>query len=224
MLTVPQMQRHGARSNAAAIPAGSIDLPPGVTIPEGWSLLPLQRLDSVAPVAQAGSIAGLAGIPATATTQRSVSPATGAMSNNTLTPTPTINPENQSLATSINSSDANNIHTPPSAVANQSVAPALNTLPSTTNLSSRAESRSAQEEPNLLNWGSSQLFSGTSRNSASNGASASFRPLISGQRGESATGAGPSGESSAGTTESGEEKGKGKAVTVEDADDELEDA
>lgn len=224
MLTVPQMQRHGARSNAAAIPAGSIDLPPGVTIPEGWSLLPLQRLDSVAPVAQAGSIAGLAGIPATATTQRSVSPATGAMSNNTLTPTPTINPENQSLATSINSSDANNIHTPPSAVANQSVAPALNTLPSTTNLSSRAESRSAQEEPNLPNWGSSQLFSGTSRNSASNGASASFRPPISGQRGESATGAGPSGESSAGTTESGEEKGKGKAVTVEDADDELEDA
>ncbi len=41
----PQMQRHGARPGSYAIPAGSSDLPPGVTIPEGWSLLPLQRLD-----------------------------------------------------------------------------------------------------------------------------------------------------------------------------------
>ncbi|KXJ92838.1 hypothetical protein Micbo1qcDRAFT_160669 [Microdochium bolleyi] len=39
------MSRHGGTSYSAAIPAGSPDLPEGVVIPAGWSLLPLQRLD-----------------------------------------------------------------------------------------------------------------------------------------------------------------------------------
>ncbi|GAP87589.1 putative E3 ubiquitin-protein ligase synoviolin [Rosellinia necatrix] len=37
--------RHGGSPYASAIPSGSQDLPPGVSIPPGWSLLPLQRLD-----------------------------------------------------------------------------------------------------------------------------------------------------------------------------------
>ncbi|KAI0515386.1 hypothetical protein F5B22DRAFT_607162 [Xylaria bambusicola] len=37
--------RHGGPSYASAIPSGSQDLPEGVSIPPGWSLLPLQRLD-----------------------------------------------------------------------------------------------------------------------------------------------------------------------------------
>lgn len=37
--------RHGGASYASAIPSGSQDLPQGVSIPPGWSLLPLQRLD-----------------------------------------------------------------------------------------------------------------------------------------------------------------------------------
>ncbi|KAK4453131.1 ERAD-associated E3 ubiquitin-protein ligase HRD1 [Podospora aff. communis PSN243] len=37
--------RHGAAGYGTAIPAGSPDLPEGVVIPPGWSLLPLQRLD-----------------------------------------------------------------------------------------------------------------------------------------------------------------------------------
>lgn len=40
--------RHGAATNATAIPAGSPDLPEGVVLPQGWSLLPLQRLDPAA--------------------------------------------------------------------------------------------------------------------------------------------------------------------------------
>ncbi|KAG9247237.1 hypothetical protein BJ878DRAFT_493592 [Calycina marina] len=43
--SMPQLQRHGAHRNTAAIPSGSADLPQGLTLPEGWSLLPLQRLD-----------------------------------------------------------------------------------------------------------------------------------------------------------------------------------
>ncbi|KAM3519387.1 hypothetical protein MY4038_009798 [Beauveria bassiana] len=42
----PVMMRHGATSYSAAIPAGSPDLPDGVAIPPGWTLMPLQRLDS----------------------------------------------------------------------------------------------------------------------------------------------------------------------------------
>ncbi|KAH7152964.1 hypothetical protein EDB81DRAFT_439170 [Dactylonectria macrodidyma] len=41
----PFMARHGASSVATPIPAGSAELPDGVVIPPGWSLLPLQRLD-----------------------------------------------------------------------------------------------------------------------------------------------------------------------------------
>ncbi|KAK2612903.1 E3 ubiquitin-protein ligase hrd1 [Conoideocrella luteorostrata] len=44
-LTSPPMARHGAPPNGPAIPAGSPDLPDGVTLPPGWSMIPLQRLD-----------------------------------------------------------------------------------------------------------------------------------------------------------------------------------
>lgn len=43
--STPTVTRHGGSSYSAAIPAGSPDLPEGVVIPPGWSLLPLQRLD-----------------------------------------------------------------------------------------------------------------------------------------------------------------------------------
>ncbi|CAG7566488.1 unnamed protein product [Fusarium equiseti] len=41
----PLMARHGAAPNAVPIPSGSAELPEGVVIPPGWSLMPLQRLD-----------------------------------------------------------------------------------------------------------------------------------------------------------------------------------
>ncbi|KAI5867145.1 hypothetical protein GGS23DRAFT_547012 [Durotheca rogersii] len=41
----PTVTRHGGVPYSAAIPAGSPELPEGVVIPPGWSLLPLQRLD-----------------------------------------------------------------------------------------------------------------------------------------------------------------------------------
>ncbi|KJZ75683.1 hypothetical protein HIM_04840 [Hirsutella minnesotensis 3608] len=41
----PYMARLGASGNTAAIPAGSAELPDGMTLPPGWSLMPLQRLD-----------------------------------------------------------------------------------------------------------------------------------------------------------------------------------
>ncbi|KUI71737.1 ERAD-associated E3 ubiquitin-protein ligase HRD1 [Cytospora mali] len=44
----PSVTRHGAASQTTAIPSGSPELPEGVVIPPGWSLLPLQRLDGAA--------------------------------------------------------------------------------------------------------------------------------------------------------------------------------
>lgn len=41
----PVIQRHAVLPGTSSIPAGSADLPPGVAIPEGWSLLPLQRVE-----------------------------------------------------------------------------------------------------------------------------------------------------------------------------------
>ncbi|KAF4628559.1 hypothetical protein G7Y89_g9589 [Cudoniella acicularis] len=173
---VPQMQRHGVRPNTAAIPSGSAELPPGVTIPEGWTLLPLQRLDGLGATqtqttGQTGHIslagpAGNSGSAPTATTQPdTISPMNG-NSNNNLTPTPTINPENHSQASSVDSSDTNAISTPPSVAADQS--PSSNvasntTLPSTTfsNRPALNPLSDANRNPSVLsNWGSSQLFSG----------------------------------------------------------------
>ncbi|KAK4241127.1 hypothetical protein C8A03DRAFT_30732 [Achaetomium macrosporum] len=45
----PRLTRHVGPGYGAAIPAGSPDLPEGVVIPPGWSLLPLQRLDGDVP-------------------------------------------------------------------------------------------------------------------------------------------------------------------------------
>ncbi|GAO13230.1 hypothetical protein UVI_02025780 [Ustilaginoidea virens] len=41
----PFVVRHGPVPNGSAIPAGSPELPHGVTLPPGWSLIPLQRLN-----------------------------------------------------------------------------------------------------------------------------------------------------------------------------------
>ncbi|KAJ9142634.1 ERAD-associated E3 ubiquitin-protein ligase HRD1B [Pleurostoma richardsiae] len=51
----PGVSRHGVPPYATAIPAGSPELPEGVVIPPGWSLLPLQRLDGAGGAAQAAA-------------------------------------------------------------------------------------------------------------------------------------------------------------------------
>lgn len=43
--TPPSITRHGGTPYASTIPSGSHDLPEGVSIPPGWSLLPLHRLE-----------------------------------------------------------------------------------------------------------------------------------------------------------------------------------
>ncbi|EPE36166.1 RING/U-box [Glarea lozoyensis ATCC 20868] len=189
----PHMQRHGARANTAAIPSGSSDLPPGVTIPEGWTLLPLQRLDGpvVSNTMQTTQVplAGPAGNPTTAPTATTqpdtISPMSGASNNNQ---TPTINPENNSQASQNDSSNSNAISTSPSASVDQSTTSnvASSTTPtrtiSTTLNNNPASIASTDATPNpsvLPNWGSSQLFSGptlTSGNTSGSSSSGTTMP------------------------------------------------
>lgn len=188
--TVPQMmQRHGVRPNTAAIPSGSADLPPGVTIPEGWSLLPLQRLDGLGttvanePQSQSQPAAPFTGRGAdtgsapTATTQTDTHPFSpmgmgtvmGRASNNNLTPTATLNPDHQLQTSSADSSDTNAISTPPSVATGQSLSSTgpRTALPSSSlnNTPASIASSDANQNPSLFpTWGSSQLFSGPSLN------------------------------------------------------------
>jgi len=231
--SLPQTQRHGARPNTAAIPAGSADLPPGVTIPEGWSLLPLQRLDSVSGIPQTGNVSGLtanSGLAPTATTQPIVSPIINGSSNNTSTPSRTLNPDNQSQASSVDSSDTNAIHTPPSVIADQSN-PAVpsNTVPSTTLRSTPLASTMQGESSALPDWGSSQLFSSSGRESITNNTSSlPAHPVHHDAGGEASTSTRPANNTHFNPAPTDEEKdgrggkAKAKTVTIEDAEDDSE--
>ena len=61
---VPFVQRHEHLVSTSSIPSGSPNLPPGVTIPEGWSLLPLQNMNTL-PQPQAGPSAAQDAAPTT---------------------------------------------------------------------------------------------------------------------------------------------------------------
>lgn len=53
----PSVTRHVVTANSTAIPADSPDLPDGLVIPQGWSLMPLQRIDGNGPqVTQQSSV------------------------------------------------------------------------------------------------------------------------------------------------------------------------
>jgi E3 ubiquitin-protein ligase synoviolin len=228
----PHMQRHGARPNTSVIPAGSADLPPGVVIPEGWSLLPLQRLDppgpSIPSVTQTGTVPASGPAGPTATTNPTVTSPTGGTSNNTLTPTPTINPDNNSPSSSADLIDTNARQTPPSSTADQSSAGNASfqnpTIPSTTITNGgTSPSTQASSDPSAQSKGESQLFSGSMRRESDESAWQDMPPFSPGTR-EGRRSLSNTASAGADDGESGEQrtldKGKGKAVSVDDVEDE----
>ncbi|KAM3065700.1 E3 ubiquitin-protein ligase hrd1 [Clarireedia jacksonii] len=188
-LHVPQMQRHGPRHNTSAIPSGSADLPPGVVIPEGWSLLPLQRIGN-SPTPHAGPSAtqgasepstngnGESGLSDASASTVTVSPTQNdaASINNPdseralaheqhTTPMPSI--VNAAVAED-SSDDTNNIHTPPSVqgsgepIINSGTTTSVSDLRNWTAIRNETEGEGGDEgeSANLPNWSNSQLFSG----------------------------------------------------------------
>jgi len=197
-----QMQRHGLRSATSAIPAGSPDLPPGVVIPEGWSLLPLERLDGRVNAEPAENVEPTP----TATTQTDISPMASG-SNNTPTQPINQNPDNQSQTS--DSSDTHNIHTPASGIADQtSAVPDATTSTAPTTFTSIPSSTNITRPPTLPSWGSSNLFLGSDGRNVS---SSSLNAPV--------TGPSSSSEHITDPEEEGRDKGKAKAASVEDEPD-----
>lgn len=90
----PGLVRHGVAPNTVPIPSGSPDLPDGLAIPQGWSVLPLQRMEGP-PTAGHSSRAQSRG--------PSVSPNRGPESSlrNEVKPTPTATRPGRSLTPSL---------------------------------------------------------------------------------------------------------------------------
>lgn len=216
------MQRHRAHPGAASIDSGSIDLPPGVTIPEGWSLLPLQRLDSVANVrlTQPGSVAGpvvdLRTAPTT-TTQPSTNPLVHLDANNRPS---NVVAEQQIAPAAV--SDTSILNPSPSPIPEPSSIASENTIipesSTSNNTLSNTENRDDSSSSSLPNWGSNQLFSNPGQSSGADGTSASTStfPLPSTSESERPAG------SEMSTEQGVEGKGKAKAVSMEDTEDEAE--
>lgn len=204
-MQVPMVQRHSPRPNTTAIPSGSPDLPPGVILPEGWSLLPLQRVDlstsgltpgvTVQPPNSVNTTGQGSTTPApTPTSQPGAIPLNHESSNNNTTPTtfPRSVPISETTPSSSQADlSATNASRPqPSATADQrqsAPSPSNTTTNSVSNPTSAKEEVEAPEpiaptptttsQTSLPNWGSSQLFAGANLrgNGTGNGSSSYSR-------------------------------------------------
>jgi E3 ubiquitin-protein ligase synoviolin len=228
-ISTPFVARHGTASNATAIPAGSPDLPEGVVIPQGWSLMPLQRLDGNAssntpmpPTPQ--SMAQQQPQPQpTATTsppppngENALDGSNAGQSSTSSTGVNT-NVGNDAQSTGATSPTAASASTPAPAPASRPVEPTPVVSPS----------------PVLPNWGGpAQLFSNGPRLDPAEGAAPPLsQPQASGPTSaeqeaddsSSAESDDTSPEQSAPASAPASEKGKAKAATVEDDDDSASD-
>ncbi|KAI1450053.1 hypothetical protein F5Y02DRAFT_413730 [Annulohypoxylon stygium] len=197
----PTMVRHGGVPYSASVPAGSPDLPEGVVIPPGWSLLPLQRLDGLPSQSQA---------PQQSTQQADTNIQQSQSADGT----------NGSTVTS----SATGIPRPSSTRAGESNARTFGLPNGFPDGSSQTTSQAPRETPEVAaptpvmpNWGGrAQLFanSGNTNSAAANepearteepSTSEAPQPQNSGDEQETSTG--------------NEAKGKARAATVEDAED-----
>jgi len=213
--------RLGADPNTPPIPAGSADLPEGVTLPPGWTLMPLQRLD--------GNAAGLAG-PSRGNTPAPVPELHAALHqhlhNHMQSGLSQLNPAAAFAGGSTSASNPDTTGT----VAGGGAGPDSGTGTSVAAVSSREPAPVVQPTPVAPNWGgSAQPFS-----------NASFLPLAPapgrmtavqpGEPGSSSQASMPpsspsaSGAAAAETSREAQngstDKGKARAVTVEETEDE----
>lgn len=204
----PSFARHGGTPYASAIPSGSHDLPEGVSIPPGWSLLPLHRLEGQPSQQHAGTPPNP--INSSHDSLHQQHPPASVLNRHSFLHNP-----NGGMGSSTPSADAN------SSVRNNDAQHGTDRPPEPTT------SRIQREPPNVAAptpvlpqlSGSSHLLFANRENSSIAGNSAS--------RNESGTGAGshaadPS-DSDDGGLDAGSGKGKAKAVTIEDVEDDESD-
>ncbi|KAF9870823.1 hypothetical protein CkaCkLH20_11722 [Colletotrichum karsti] len=204
-VNAPVVTRHGTTTQSNAIPAGSAELPEGVVIPPGWSLLPLQRLDG-APVAASPQT-----FPETAPSTSGDNPE--ALAHTQAQPAPVQVTETSNSATQAASASSTSQANEPE--------PRQETVQGSNAPAERVESPTVlAPNPVLPNWGgANQLFGNGRGLSGLGNPTPSESSTEERRRDESAT---RSSEMVASAQEESAEdssKGKGKAVTVEEAED-----
>ncbi|OTB15615.1 hypothetical protein K445DRAFT_110934 [Daldinia sp. EC12] len=189
----PTITRHGGVSYSTAIPAGSPELPEGVTIPPGWSLLPLQRLDGQPPSHSVDTTGQQSQATDTASVNTTGTGATGG---------------SQASSSRIGDSFARNLETHNGHAGEQ---------PSgATSQSQREPPVVAAPTPVVPNWGgAAQLYA---NGGAGSRASPNEPETRAGETSTSENQRRSSSDEQENPT-SNETKGKARAVTVEDADD-----
>jgi E3 ubiquitin-protein ligase synoviolin len=211
----PLMARHGAPPNAVPIPSGSSELPEGVVIPPGWSLLPLQRLDG-----------------SQASTQHSpqVGPQAAMADNISVAQSPFAARQPSPIG-------SRNQETQPAENASVPTSTEQRPLQFPTQLTRAVDPpQVVAPSPRLPNWGgSAQLFGSNSRldqnehgpqselqteANSSQSAPAEVIPQSSPAAEHTPQGSSPSHSEDDEEPESSSLKGKAKAVTVEDVEDE----
>lgn len=245
-LGMPAVTSHGGAPLSAAIPAGSPDLPEGVVIPQGWSLLPLQRLDNRVGPHAGGVSPGPNSAPRTAGRSQSATRAPGSEVYGEFAPPGGRGFDNVASRAAVWSSTPPPPHThaadPPPAAQEASTNNAINSTMTGSSALEEPRGRGENAAPGteggeqnpdvhvtapiptrLPNWGgAAQLFNNTaSRPAAASGISGDQQGQESSSheqegKARASTGSDP-------TTSIGEEKGKAKAVTVEDGQSSSED-
>jgi E3 ubiquitin-protein ligase synoviolin len=217
---VPRLQQHAAVPGTSVIPSGSPDLPPGLTIPEGWSLLPLQRLDRTAPSVN-GVLSQLAGSQPTANTGIRVPEPAAATS------------QSVPSSTSVPPSDTTQVPSVAPAVPTVDVSEQLAAVPTQMPTASINGQTSAvdETEPPPLNWGAAQLFGSSSTSDPISSSPPTTAPPSDPETltpttavAEKSSASGPTANGSALHSEAeetphGTPKGKARAATVEDSNE-----
>ncbi|KAK5627306.1 hypothetical protein RRF57_003021 [Xylaria bambusicola] len=202
--------RHGGAPYTSAIPSGSQDLPEGVSIPPGWSLLPLQRLDGQSSQQHLGTHH----IPTTSSydvSHQHPQPTTHSTRNNL------VHNLNGNVGSSTSSADVQTL------VRGSDAQSGTDRNPDSSTTQTQTEHPNvAAPTPLIPQWGgSSQLLFNNPGNSSTTS------PPIT--RNENTTEAGSRAASSSDSDGDGEEpdknksKGKAKAATVEDVEEDESD-
>lgn len=222
----PSVLRHGATSYATAIPSGSSELPDGVTIPPGWTLMPLQRLDghqqlhrqprapSADPSRSPFGEGRIAQAAAQAPVQERTPSTTPASQLTTTANEPGATEEGASSETRSATSTCNTVTEG-------------STIPSSSQGLTTGATAMAAPTPVMPSWGGpSQLFNGSPRlgtlqpasSTAEDNSTSSVAPVAN-ENGESSGSSGVANGTVPGEGQKSE-KAAGKAVTVEEAEDE----
>ncbi|KFY11087.1 hypothetical protein V492_04668 [Pseudogymnoascus sp. VKM F-4246] len=204
------VQRHEHLASTSAIPSGSPNLPPGVTIPEGWSLLPLQNMDTLLqPQAGASAAQDAAQAPSVATAtqpQEPVAEVRAVAGDVGATPADTTSPVADPLAApSEATADAAPVEiipdsllaTPGPSTDPTPTVPLTQPASSSSDVPGAIDGTSEAEEAPLPDWSAPFVFPGQRTGETANGSTAN----------------GSAASEEAHTSE-GDAKGKGKAKTA----------